>query len=327
MGAKLNLLGQVFGELTVVEELQSKVINGVEKEGVFWRCSCSCGGELIATSGSLRASLKQCSMCRTNNNIRNLVGKVFKSRNYGDYIVTAYKNAKEISIKFLQTGFETTSELKEVKSGAVKDYFLPTVSGVGYLGIGDHECQYVNAFGKKTNTPEYEVWNGMLKRCYNKEWRDKGKHLSYEGATVCKEWHNFQNFAEWYKSMKPQEGFALDKDLKIIGNREYSPQACSFVPPRVNSLFTGTKDDRDLPRGVHMCNTKGKFIVQLHKGDVTAKGNPKQTYLGAYGNKDEAIAVYRKAKIEIVSQVADEYKDVLDPVVYQNLKTRVLEFI
>lgn len=327
MGSKLNLLGQVFGNLEVVEELNSKIINGIEKKGVFWRCSCSCGGEVIASTGSLRASLKHCKMCPTNNNVRDLVGNVFKSKNHGEYIVTKYKNAKEIYIKFLATGFETISEIKEVKNGVVKDYLSPTVCGIGYFGVGPHLGSCTDKKGKLKNSPEYEVWIGMLKRCYNKEWKEKRKIVSYDDVTVCKEWHNFQNFADWYKSMKPPAGFALDKDLKIIGNREYNPEACSFVPVCINSLFTGTKDDRDLPRGIHFCNNKKKYVVQLHKGELTANGNNKQSYLGAYSDKEQATAVYCKAKIEVVSQVADEYKDVLDPVVYKNLKTKVLEFI
>jgi len=257
----------------------------------------------------------------------NILGKVFQSKNYGEYIVTEYKSWREVHIMFTATGFKTVAQLKEIRTGMVKDYLLPTICGVGYLGIGDYKCQRINEYGKRANTPEYEVWNGMLKRCYNKEWRDKQGRQSYEGVTVCIEWHNFQNFAKWFNENKPEGDYALDKDLKIIGNRQYSPESCTFLPVRVDSLFTGTMDDRDLPRGVHFCKNKKKYIVQLHKGDVTAKGNPKQTYLGAYTSKDDAIRAYREAKIEVVSKVAEEYKDVLDPVVYQNLKTRVLEFI
>ena len=328
MGARLDILGQTFGNLTVVEYMEGKVISGEYRKGSYWRCSCSCGGELIASAGQLRSSLKSCTMCRTNKNIKEFVGKVFNSKSCGKYEVIQYLNAKEITVRFLNTGFTTVSELKEVKDGKIKDLLLPSVSGIGYVGVGPYLCNVRIESGKTKNTPEYEVWNGMLKRCYNKEWRDKGRHYSYEGVTVCKEWHCFQTFANWYNDNKPDyDDFALDKDLKIIGNREYSPDACTFVPDRVNALFTGTTDKRELPRGVHLCTTKKLYIVQLHRGELTKNGNPKQSYLGAYTDKDLAISIYQKEKIKLVNEVAEEYKSVLHPDVYFNLKNKVLEFV
>lgn len=267
-------------------------------------------------------------MCRTNNNIKELVGKVFNSKGYGKYKVLKYEGWREVTIQFIETGFTTVSELKEVRLGKVKDLMLPSVAGVGYIGVGDYRCRYYTSDGKLKNTPEYEVWNGMLKRCYNKEWRDNGNHSTYDDVTVCKEWHCFQTFAKWYNDNKPDyNDFALDKDLKIIGNREYSPTACTFVPERVNSLFTGSRGDRDLPRGVHFCNNKKVYIVQLHRGELTKNGNPKQSYLGAYTDKDLAISIYQKEKIKLVNEVAEEYKSVLHPDVYLNLKNKVLEFV
>lgn len=326
MKDETSLVGQVFGKLTVIEKITEKEVKGKIKQGLWWKCKCSCGGEAIPVHYALLREVRKCRDCRTNEFKKNWIGKIHTSKYYGDFKVLDVKDSRA-TVEFLTTGFVLTTGLKEIKNGSIKDPLHPHVAGVGYIGIGEHECIFTNSNGKKQNTPEYEVWNGMLKRCYNEDWRNKQNRLSYSDVTVCKEWHNFQNFAEWYKANKHHEGFALDKDLKIIGNREYSPEACSFVPSRINSLFTGTKDDRDLPRGVHFCKHKKKYVVQLHKGEMTARGNYKQSYLGAYADKEEAIVVYRKAKIELVQQVADEYKDVLDPVVYKNLKTRVLEFI
>lgn len=323
---KTNLIGQVFGKLTVVEKVTEKEVNGKLKQGTWWKCKCSCGGEAIPEHYALIRQVRMCLSCPTNEFKNEWMGKIISSKNYGDFKVIDVKDSR-VTVQFIKTGFTATTGLKEVRYGRIKDPYYPSVGGVGFFGVGEYECTFYNKSGKKQNTPEYEIWNGMLKRCCNTEWRDKQNRLSYEDVVVCKEWHNFQNFAKWYTENKPSGEYDLDKDLKIIGNREYSPQACTFVPARVNALFTGTKDDRDLPRGVHFCNNKKKYVVQLQKGELTASGNPKQSHLGAYSDKEEAIAVYRKAKIELVSKVADEYKDVLDPVVYQNLKTRVLEFI
>ena len=47
------------------------------------------------------------------------------------------------------------------------------------------------------------------------------------------------------------EGFCLDKDLILFGNKIYSPETCIFVPPRVNSFFHVKSENlRGLPHGV-----------------------------------------------------------------------------
>lgn len=48
MGKKMNLLGQKFGKLTVIEETR-------KNNKLAWRCLCECGGERIAYSADLMA--------------------------------------------------------------------------------------------------------------------------------------------------------------------------------------------------------------------------------------------------------------------------------
>lgn len=50
MGKKLDLVGKVFGRLTVLEEA------GRDKFGkVLWRCKCDCGAEVTVTCNNLRS--------------------------------------------------------------------------------------------------------------------------------------------------------------------------------------------------------------------------------------------------------------------------------
>lgn len=326
MPATTNLLGKQFGRLTVVEKITEREIKGVPRKGIWWRAECNCGGEAISTTNALINSVRNCKDCKSNDFRNEWLNKVVSTKSFGDFKVLSIEN-NLATVEFIATGYKTAIRFKELKLGKVKDPTAPHVSGVGYLGIGDYTVTD-EAFGKKRNSDAYEVWNGMLKRCYNKEWQSKQGRTSYIGVTVAPEWHCFQNFAKWYYDNRPTyEDFALDKDLKIIGNREYSPEVCTFVPVQVNSLFTGTQDDRDLPRGVHFCNTKKKFIVQLHNGELTKNGNNKQSYLGAYDDVDLAIKVYRDAKVKHCSDVAEKYKDKLEETVYYNLKHRALDFI
>jgi hypothetical protein len=55
---------------------------------------------------------------------------------------------------------------------------------------------------------------------------------------VCNEWHNFQNFAEWFCKNycdASMDKWQLDKDIIVPGNRVYSPETCCFVPNAVNN--------------------------------------------------------------------------------------------
>lgn len=69
------------------------------------------------------------------------------------------------------------------------------------------------------------------------------------------------------------------------------------------------------------------MLVQLQCGELTSDGKKKQTYLGQYEDREQAIAVYREAKVKHCAEVAERYKDHIDPIVYCNLMTRALEFI
>lgn len=60
MPKKLDLTGQKFGRLTVIEEV-GRDIHGNTK----WRCKCECGGEIIVYAGNLRKGYtKSCGCLR-----------------------------------------------------------------------------------------------------------------------------------------------------------------------------------------------------------------------------------------------------------------------
>lgn len=244
-------------------------------------------------------------------------GKIVSTKKSGDFIVKKYVSAMEVHVEFLTTGYKTISAAKEVRNGSVKDPLYPRVASVGFLGIGEHSGTLE---GCNKTTPAYEVWRGIIRRCYDKNCKS---YLRYEDVDVCKEWHNFQNFAEWFYSQKHcEDGFAVDKDLKVIGSRLYSPETCSLVPCEVNSLFTGSNEnlkERNLPKGVHFCKDKTLYIAQIHKGELTKAGNKKQTYLGQFNSKVEALSAYKVAKEDHVKEVANRFKNVLDLQVYNNL--------
>lgn len=200
-----------------------------------------------------------------------------------------------------------TANSKAIKKGGVRDLNLPSVSSVGYYGYGEYVTKIDHI-----KTTEYEVWRGMIRRCYQSNFPQYERY-GKKGVTVCKDWHNFQNFADWYtKQPMYGKGYHLDKDLLNSGAKEYSPDNCTFVSPAINSLFTGGFKTIVYQR-------RAKWVVHLQMGEKCSNGNKRQSYFGEYTDKQEALEVYFKHKIAHVIKVANQEKANLDERVYSNL--------
>lgn len=151
-------------------------------------------------------------------------GARFKTNGYGMLTVVKYTSKYNVTVRFDETNAELTAQSSHIRSGTVKDKFKPIVFGVGFIGDGDHHIPRAT----KRESP-YVLWRNMLRRCYDEKF-----HViqpTYRDVSVCEEWHNYQNFADWCIRNKPKtEGdWQLDKDIKSTGDKIYSPKTCTFV--------------------------------------------------------------------------------------------------
>lgn len=171
----------------------------------------------VASLASLSNPIKRGSIMKP---LHNSVGRVFSSSNCGDFTVEEYVNSANVTVRFLDTGGLKKTKYCHVLSGGVRDDMMPVHYGVGFIGSGIHRSKVA---GKKTTC--YLKWAAMLQRCYS------GRSPTYADCFVCDEWHNFQNFADWFYENYPKDGhdYHLDKDIKVNGNKVYSPDACMFV--------------------------------------------------------------------------------------------------
>ena len=239
-------------------------------------------------------------------------GEVFKTNEGGSVTAIEYFDSKRVVIQHNdQFKFRAVVPAIQLRGGSVKNPYIEKVYGVGYVGAGN----YKTAANKK-DTPQYKSWSSMLRRAYSAEYH--AKNPAYIGVTVCREWMNFQTFAAWWDE-QPHSGsakFELDKDLRIGGNREYSPAACSFVPGPVNRLI-GKQNSvpGKLTRGV--VPTRGRFEARL-----TVDG--RRLTLGAYATPEQAFHAYTTAKERHVRGMADHWKWCIHQEVYSYLKNWVL---
>lgn len=220
-----------------------------------------------------------------------------------------YNNSKDIDVQFENGYISKNKEYKKFKDRGIKNPYYPEVYGVGFTGEG----KYKPRKNDKRMNREYDTWHSMLERCYSK--KSYAKYLSYVDCSVCKEWHNFQNFAKWYEENYYEvnnERMDLDKDILIKGNKIYSPEACVFVPQRINSLFVNnkSKDESTLPKGVYLNKKLSKYSSYINIG------NKKRIFLGLHNTPEEAFYVYKKEKESYIKQVANEYKDKIPTKLY-----------
>ena len=171
------------------------------------------------------------------------------------------------------------------------------------FGFGANDADYVIApmlNGKQVTCVFYETWKSMLRRCYSDKYQNK--HPTYIGCSVCDEWLKFSNFKKWMES-KDFEGKQIDKDLKIEGNKVYSPNTCMFVSGAINSLLLDCAATRGIyPQGVHFDKSRGKY-----RSTIRCEGKKKT--LGYYTTIKAAELAYLTAKHEIVKQAAKDETD------------------
>lgn len=156
-----------------------------------------------------------------------LPGTIYPTSQSGKLVIEKYINKRNVVVKFFDTGSMATVCSWNIRLGCIKDYLLPTVIGVGYLGQGI----YKSKINRKT-TKVYKAWENMLRRCYCEKSREK--YPTYKDCTVDNRWLNFQVFAQWYDK-NHIKGHDLDKDKLVKGNRIYGPDFCTFISRQENS--------------------------------------------------------------------------------------------
>jgi len=245
---------------------------------------------------------------RKENSTKNRVGEIRKSNQCGLMKIVEYNNARDITVKF-KTGSIIKAEYSNFKKGKVKDPLFPSVYGIGYVGIG----KFKTAINYKM-TIGYKIWKSMIQRCY--EPYCINKQPTYQDATVCKKWWNFQTFAEWHNKNYYElldERVELDKDLIKKGNKIYSPEFCSFVPQSINTLLIKCDKSRGkYPIGVYFHKSSNKYTTKVNM-------NGKRKHLGLFSTPNKAFNVYKEAKENQIKIMVNKYKDVLDIHVFDSL--------
>ena len=180
-------------------------------------------------------------------------------------------------------------------------------------GIGINDRSKPARFDSTRMTKEYAFWKRMLERCGCE--KRKTDFPTYRTCAVSENFKHYSYFYDWCQTQIgfSSDGWHLDKDLLIKGNKLYSEDSCLFLPPKVNTLILNCKAHRGkLPVGVCLEKSSGKFT-----SDCQYEGRRKK--IGRYSTAQAAFEAYKTFKESYIKQVAEQYKSQFDPRAYKAL--------
>jgi len=173
-----------------------------------------------------------------------LVGKTFDSQNFGNFtVIKEYRIPRSdypssyytrFIVKFIKTGFKVENvTASALKGGLIKDYYYPSVCGVG--GLGDPACR---------QDPDYDflkqTWYGLLSRCYDPAHPGYARYGG-KGVFVTKRWLIYSNFLKdakklpgWNLKRTFPDEYSLDKDFS--GSNVHSPHTCIWASTYEQSI-------------------------------------------------------------------------------------------
>ena len=231
-------------------------------------------------------------------------------------IIIGYRKYSDIDVYFPEYNWTfKNSTYKHFKNGNIKCPYEKRTYGIGYIGEGKYKTK---ENGK--NTKCYITWVDMLKRCYDPKYKEK--YPTYKNCEVAEEWHDLQDFGNWftdnYYEIEGQR-MELDKDILNKSNKIYSPENCIFVPQNINYLFIKRDNDRgNYPIGVSYHKQCEKFRANCSIYNFE-ENKQKTKYLGLYDTPKQAFEAYKQFKEQYIKQVADYYKDQIPQELYNAL--------
>jgi len=171
--------------------------------------------------------------------------------------------------------------------------------------VGVNDSNYATDIvidGVRSVCPYYRRWRDMIRRCYCSKHHEK--FPTYKDCTVCYEWKVFSVFKEWMISKKWKDK-ELDKDIKILGCKVYSPSSCLFISSSLNKLLLKNPKTKGLyPTGVNFDKRCGGVFI------ASIKIKSKKTYLGSFSNPEDAEKCYKKRKNEEIARQASENPEI-----------------
>ena len=183
--------------------------------------------------------------------------------------------------------------------------------------LEEYLTDYDGVHKSKVDCKSYGIWGSMMSRANGSIEKRKP---TYKDCSVSDTFKNHKSFHNWCMEQVGYgvEGYELDKDIILKGNKLYSEKTCCFVPKEINMLFVKTTSLRGkYPIGVSYNKTSGYFVSQTKmygRNCVKYSKNPVDAFLK-----------YKEMKESHIKLVADKYKGSISVAVYNALYSYEVE--
>lgn len=261
----IDLTGQRFGKLTVIERAD----NRIKKDGyqaTRWKCRCDCGNEVVVFGNNLRnQQTKSCGCTRAEDLTGQRFGKLTVLKRAEDLIEESGRR-RTMWICRCDCGKETLKRGEVLKAGQAnscgclrtydltgqrfgrlevikkleKSYWLckcdcgNTTNALSTCLVNGYKkscgCLQKENPNRKThglsNTRIYRIYRKIIERCYNENSK-LYKNYGGRGITMCEEWlEDFMNFYNWSMANGYSDDLSIDRKNNDKG---YFPDNCRWT--------------------------------------------------------------------------------------------------